>query len=503
MQILVETSRFGRPALSESTSIVLRADSWNDYGYETLYHVELYQSNAELSELGTVKIMKSDMSSDGVQATNLKSGKLSLDDSYCSLGQATSYYENLRANLDDDDFKQYLSRLRDVVFDLERYERFKDHTVFQTSLVREGSARRALTDARDFILGRDASSQISFSFESSVGGTQFETHFRFGDNDEIPSRINAIIGYNGVGKTQLMANLSHVAWRDTTKRREIAQEHGRIIPESIPFGRVVAISYSAFDTFEMPTQTRQYAYRGLRHADLSAQGVASGDNRLKSREEILQELQEALERLKTEDRWQSLNVALAPMLREPSFQNSSLTLDFRASADSWVPVFKHLSTGHQISLNILVQLVAQLENKSLVLIDEPESHLHPPLLAALMKGISVALEETNSFAIIATHSPVVLQEISARYVQVLRRFGDITRVEIPQGETFGENVGILTRTVFNLDNAESDYQGILRHLAATHGLDGLAEIFPMGLSSQALAIVMEEATRIGDDSEGL
>lgn len=174
-------------------------------------------------------------------------------------------------------------------------------------------------------------------------------------------------------------------------------------------------------------------------------------------------------------------------------------IDFRDVEQPWEPVFQRLSTGHKISLNIIVQLVAQLENKSLVLIDEPESHLHPPLLAALMKGVAAALEDTNSFAVVATHSPVVLQEVAALHVQILRRYGQQTLVERPHTETFGENVGLLTRTVFNLDNAESDHEGILRDLGVTLGADGLRHLFPNGLSSQALAIVMQAEADAADD----
>jgi hypothetical protein len=116
-----------------------------------------------------------------------------------------------------------------------------------------------------------------------------------------------------------------------------------------------------------------------------------------------------------------------------------------------------------------------------------------------MKGISEALDEMNSFAVIATHSPVVLQEVAAQYVQVLRRYGHRTTIERPVNETFGENVGVLTRTVFNLDNAESDYEGVLRQLGVVHGPDNLESIFPMGLSSQALAIVMQAHLESAED----
>ena len=138
-----------------------------------------------------------------------------------------------------------------------------------------------------------------------------------------------------------------------------------------------------------------------------------------------------------------------------------------------------------------MQSVAALQQRSLVLIDEPEAHLHPPLLAALMKGIGIALEAHGSYAVIATHSPVVLQEIAGCYAHVLRRHGSRNSVEEPDIETFGENIGLLTRHVFNLDNSQSDYVGVLRELALELSLEKIEGLFEHGLSSQARALVMQ------------
>lgn len=496
MRIYATTERWGVPNGVDYPFLLLRADKWDDFGYKTMYQAEYHSDLDNEVSLGSVKIMKRGMQGSS-KPIPLPSGDITLSDDYCSLGQALSYYERLLDRLSANDLQEYLRRMKDVVLDEQRAEAFREEEAFSVSLLREGGAQRALSDGPDLIRGEELDKSLAFDFETTVGGSKFVAKFQFGDTDEIPSRINAVIGYNGVGKTRLMANLSHVAWRDAAGRKDTAGKHGSLHPVNIAFGRVVSISYSAFDTFDPPrprnvdgVASRAYVYCGLRD-------IASGkpSKRLKGPEQIAGELATALERMNTEERWNSLNAALAPLMREPSFQASASTLDFRDEQSVWGPVFDGLSTGHKISLNIVVQLVGQLENKSLVLIDEPESHLHPPLLAALMKGVTEALVETNSFAIVATHSPVVLQEVATRYVQVLRRYGDQTVVERPLMETFGENVGILTRTVFNLDNAESDYEGVLQKLAISHGTSRIDELFPTGLSSQALALVMQYEAR--------
>lgn len=109
----------------------------------------------------------------------------------------------------------------------------------------------------------------------------------------------------------------------------------------------------------------------------------------------------------------------------------------------------------------MTQLVATVEEKTLVLLDEPESHLHPPLLSAFIRALSNLLDNRNGVAIIATHSPVVLQEIPKSCVWKIERTRKRTDPFRPQIETFGENVGVLTREVFGLEVIKSGFHNLL------------------------------------------
>lgn len=489
------SERWAVPSGVKYPAVLLRADKWDDFTYKTMYQAEYYKQEDEKVSLGAVKVMKKGQGpSSSPTPLPTRNSTVSLDAAYCSLGQALSYYETLIDQLSSEQVNLYLTNMQDIAANPSRRIEFEEEPAFKTSLLREVGAQRALEDAPDLLAGKSLGTDFSFSFVSTVGGTQFRTNFMFGDMQTIPSRINAVIGYNGSGKTRLLMNLSHIAWGDHSHRKKSSAEFGSLHPSDVAFGRVVAISYSAFDTFKLPTglkrngiDSRAYVYCGLRRT----QGDGSSEGSLKGPQEISQDIELALKRLKTNDRWKSLHRALEPLLHEPSFRTSPHTIDFGSDTSKWLPLFDRLSTGHKISLNIIVQLVAHLENKSLVLLDEPESHLHPPLLAALMKGVTEALDETNSYAIVATHSPVVLQEIAGRYVQVMRRNGDTTSIERPMSETFGENVGILTRSVFNLNNNQADHEGVLAQLAKSHGTSKINEVFPNGLSSQALGILMQ------------
>lgn len=88
----------------------------------------------------------------------------------------------------------------------------------------------------------------------------------------------------------------------------------------------------------------------------------------------------------------------------------------------------------------------------MILFDEPETHLHPNAVAHLFNVMNKILKEFNSFAIIATHSPIVIQEIPRKRVILLTREGNSTISSPMNFETFGENVSELTRHVFDTVN---------------------------------------------------
>ena len=494
MRFFVLNRRENPPQDEPYPFVVLENDLWDDFGFRTLFHPEIHLERGETLDLREVKILKRDQESG---RTEIAKDFEVLDDSYCSLGQELSYYERL-LTLPESVRNEYLTALRDAAASPDILEQFRFEPGFRVSLLRWGPAERALEDAPAILHGKEENdTKLSFTFYTKFGANLFPTLFRFCEVDGLPGRINAIIGYNGTGKTQLLANLAWVARAELDERRDqsVSDKYGRLDQTNLRFGGVLAISYSAFDTFELPSNSSSnsnpgkdfgYTYCGLRR--LNRQRTTAG---LKDVAEITKEIADAISRIDTPSRRDSLRAALKPLKEEPSFSRAGYELDILADDKGWREEFNRLSTGHKISINIIVQLVGALQQRSLVLIDEPESHLHPPLLAALMRGIGIALEAHRSYAVIATHSPVVLQEIAGCYAHVLRRHGSMNSVEEPEIETFGENIGLLTRHVFNLDNSQSDYVGILQELASKLSLEEVENLFEQGLSSQARALVMQ------------
>jgi ABC-type cobalamin/Fe3+-siderophores transport system ATPase subunit len=478
--------------------LYLYRDTWDDYGFKTLFHAKYWRNETEPVDLGTVKILQRGQDSGYTQVPD-RFQELSED--FCSLGQDLEYYEKIHS-FSRSEYQPLLKGMRDVVFNRVARAAFEDEQGFKDSLLRSTAARSALEIAPSFFSNEQPSPPElgKLHFRTSVGGNSFLTSFDFTGDPRLPGRVNTVIGYNGSGKTQLLANLGMVALTSASLRSasKIQSKYGEFVESQHSFGSVIAISYSAFDTFEVPGESAQerkrvakesellgYIYCGLR--DLESHHAKRP--RLKSFSEVADEFEKALGVLEDRKRRDLFFDILAPIALEASFQRIGFTAQLETTTTQWREFFCSLSSGHKIVLSIVAHLAAYLQRRSIILIDEPEAHLHPPLLAALLKSIRKALEKQDSFAVITTHSPVAIQETPARFVRILRRFGNVTSVKTPSSETFGENIGILTRDVFDLNSSETDYHDVLESLAADLSVDEIEKLFGHRLGFQARSYI--------------
>lgn len=167
-------------------------------------------------------------------------------------------------------------------------------------------------------------------------------------------------------------------------------------------------------------------------------------------------------------------------------------------------IFNNLSSGHKIVLLTLSSLIARVEERTLVLMDEPEVHLHPPLLAAFTRAVSELLINRNGVAIVATHSPVVLQEVPKECVWKLRRYGISVLAERLQIESFGENLGLLTSEVFRHEVTESGvYKMLKENVDEFDSFDEIMEEFQdhLGYEAQAFLRVLLAQKRLEETDE--
>ena len=360
----------------------------------------------------------------------------------------------------------------------------------------------------------------------------------FGDHStedmrSLPRRIIALIGRNGSGKSTLLSRIARVAFSSPSDRMQPEiQALGAFEPGSVGFIKIIAISYSAFDNFIVPgldeSERRQiaddiekgggrYIYAGLRDivAEVRDDLAAAEDRqlsddepaqpaaddlrtatRLKSLVQLAEEFQRLIDQIAANDDNELLDAALVPLFADPSFADIENRTIIELLGSDPREAFLSWSTGHKIALHVIASLVAHTTRKSLILFDEPEMHLHPPLIAALMHAFRIVLEEKDALAIVATHSPIVLQETLAQHVRIVRRNGQNFEVLTPGIETFGENIGILTYDTFGLTAASTDFHKILDRLIVSFSdINEINELFTPRLSGQALAYVMAGLAR--------
>ena len=155
--------------------------------------------------------------------------------------------------------------------------------------------------------------------------------------------------------------------------------------------------------------------------------------------------------------------------------------------------FELLSSGQKIVLSILANIFEHLKKNSLLIIDEPETHLHPSLIAAFMHSIRLMLEKFESYAIIATHSPVILQETPSKFVQILEGSNIRPKVGHLRNESFGEEISTLTEDVFKVSFEESNFYKTLNELSSKgYKTKEIDEIFEKRLGMTARSFLSDD-----------
>ncbi len=261
------------------------------------------------------------------------------------------------------------------------------------------------------------------------------------------------------------------------------------------------LSFSAFDEFDLPYPVRSgiQSHRvGMHPNSVTLTQTATDDtlNAVEQREISFEEqFKSSFERCLSGPRKRRLKEAIATLETDPLFAEASLSTlisgDSQGLADSVASLFARMSSGHKIVLLSITRLVELVDERTLVLLDEPEGHLHPPLLSAFVRALSDLLVKRNGVAILSTHSPVVLQEVPKSCVWVLWRSGRESRAARPEIETFGENVGILTREVFGLEVTNSGFHRMLKTAVNEPGatFESVSAKFNGHLGAEAQAIV--------------
>lgn len=489
--------------------LTLRRNTWNDYGYETLFNTATIRlSDDERFELGSVKIGRFGYTTDDPSMRSALPVELpGLGAEYFSLGQDVDYYERL-GKLDPELRTQYAFAMRDIPILGLPITALEKEEVFRVSLLRDSSARQAL-DELYTRFGHVKEQVEAFTFSTQLDGAAgpHEIPFDFNEQDGLPHRINVLVGVNGVGKTQVMARLALLmsGFQEEAKAEALRIEGktsealGSLSPQPSLYG-VIAVSFSAFDDFELPATPASGPADGERAAgDRRGQDADNPDPQDDPVPEFqyvycgLREAggtisQEAGLATRIPDAVRKMSAAQLRLLKH-AIGEVMPTRNISADAIDSAEFYRTLSAGQRIVLNIICDLILHIRKRSLILLDEPETHLHPQLLTTLLSLVNDLLVANDSFAVIATHSPIVVQQVLAKRVHKIRRVdGDIPQVSSPEIETFGENLTEIVRSVFDALESDRDYEEVIDRLLERHGrnADRVLALFEgrLGLNAQ-------------------
>ncbi|WP_322843999.1 AAA family ATPase [Pseudomonas sp. B33.4] len=349
--------------------------------------------------------------------------------------------------------------------------------VFKLGFMRNSEPFFAFNNA-DSVLGGLASEDftaisksLNLSFRMEGAELPYSLDLRFSNQDIIPRRINILIGKNGLGKSQTLKNFCRAALQYKDEGLKLTDHDSRDGRPMI--SRVLAIATPGETRNTFPPERKKDQKLFYRRLNLTRGGKSSvtrsiGDAlvRLARNEEFIGE----------NSRWSLFVGALEKSLPIDSIviplqggEFASLVgfvsggeqrcLERWASVESNVEVGLKisgvvfpLSSGQLTFFKLTLLCCLYIENGSYVLMDEPETHLHPNLISELVDILDYLLEQTGSHAIIATHSAYFVREVSKEQVHVFHQVSNgLVEIDQPRLRTFGATVDSISQFVFGED----------------------------------------------------
>lgn len=455
----------------------LLGDDWDDFTFKTNFQLSYVNSNLEEEFIGFTKI--------GYRRqlkgyTKLSGFFTELPEKYFSLGQDVEFYSNLK-NLGPKLREECLKGLNDLAYNTAKFEQVEDERVVIDSLLRNVNRRVIRNQFNRIAHGGAILTDYNFEYQLSQESQNGTFYFDVHAGSLPPSNIHTIIGTNGSGKTTALTGIIDEYLNDNLEEE---------------FSNCIFISFSVFDkgvAYESTDAGKDYHYVG----------VKTIEGKTKSQGELKEEFANSIEGILSKRRYDYIIKMLGILQADNNLESFGL-LDqinnfmkssknkeeiIKCSA-SFGEIFNQLSSGHQIILMSITKVVELIVEKTLILIDEPETHLHPPLLSALIRALSEMAISENAVAILATHSPVVLQEVPKSCVSIIRKYRNQINIQRPRFETFGENVAALTEEVFGLEIPKTGFHTLLRNeVSKNSNYDDIVELFNNELSIEAKSII--------------
>lgn len=453
-------------------------------------------------------------------------------------------YKELAQKVSVEAYRCVLQALHEVSYDRYvgggEYSHIIQEESFRLGLLRSQDAYLALINgaASAYIQPPMGDAKVPFSFSTMLPGTDnyvkididFRKHKHFDD------RVHCLIGVNGSGKTNLLARLAIEAASVSNNAYQgpptiLYSENGGVekngdstlvTPNGFRFNRIVAYysdpssslpRYSRLGTFEYHAfNTTAKKESEEFHQNLSYLLVTllrlTDDEFYRRKSEIFNDSLSA---------FMPMDLLAIPVTTDcpgnayvkdkdgngwvfvENLYGEQRTLDILGTIDtSREPSFLtadasrviEMSSGQRSMFHFALHFLNMAGEGTLLIIDEPETYLHPNLVSDYMMLVYNILEQTSSIALIATHSAYVVREVPTHCVHILQRKGKVASISRPYLKTLGANVAEISLAVFGdstvdayhrklseaIAKADMNFQDVLAEYQDIFNVDMLMEI---------------------------
>lgn len=347
-----------------------------------------------------------------------------------------------------------------------------DTEVFKLGFMRNSEPFFAYHNANSIVIGEELKNDVaipnSLKLKFQLDGFE-ESHklsLKYNHQSIIPKRIFVLIGKNGVGKSESLKAFCRGALQYKDKGLSLVDDDG----ERPKINRMIAIVTPGETSNTFPPERRATQKLFYRRLDLTRKGIYNIGSCLvqlaRSTDEIgkntrknlfLDSLGQAgldpiniFLQLKNER-----TVSLRHFLQGDGEHDSLMSW---GSIEQYLdPKLKRgdglypLSSGQLTFFKFALLSCLFIENGTFVLMDEPETHMHPNMIVDFIGLLDFLLEKTGSQALIATHSAYFVREVSNEQVAILSISDHRLVTDKPRLPTFGATVDSISQFIFQED----------------------------------------------------
>jgi ABC-type branched-subunit amino acid transport system ATPase component len=470
--------------------VVPSSDTWNDFGHHIWvdYRIRVRSKKQPVEASGFIGFINPEEKRNGkdllqqlVSTEGESTVTATAEHRFFTMLPDMEAYRRLVQTLDSDDATAALTALNDLVAlnEFESSATILDlairSEVFSLSFMRRSDSYFAYKNAGPLLRGLSSeqtgilSPTLAIRFQLPGRQNEHDLSFRFDHSADLPKRIAVIIGKNGVGKSQTLGRIARAAIDEVATLTD-GTVNGRPL-----INRLLAFAPTNEAESVFPTDKRKRPRIWYQRYSMNRSRRSRRNDYLS---DLIVQVARSTQIVASKSRWEIFTEALSAITAA-----EQLHLPTHLTSGSFVPLAKlpngaeqrvlerfasidvkkeparvvdgngyPLSSGEISFLKFAAQVSLHIENGSLLLLDEPETHLHPNFISRFVSLLDSLLEATGSAAIIATHSAYFVREVFREQVTVLSVDSEnFVFAQRPTLRTFGADVGAISYFVFGED----------------------------------------------------